>query len=225
MFNFLYNPLSWMAIVASVVVGMLVFAAICHRWNPHRAKKWRIYARRTSLFAGFWLLFGCTPLFAMFLSLDVEERFPEWEIEHIPEADAILLPGDIASEHLNDAAIRVRQLLAAKKSERVSFLPASTGAIPDACSMQTDFPAEVVMPLTSIDNATTNKILLVSNIWDAEKNCMECRKFFANAMICPVAYGHLMGNRTCNEMCISDFLPSPRGARLVAQTLKKLIER
>ena len=223
MFNFLYNPLSWIAIVASVVVGMLVFAAICHGRNPHRAKKWRIYAKRTTMFAGFWLLFCCTPLFAMFLSLDVEERFPEWKIEHVPEADAILLPGDIAYEHLNEAAIKVGQLLAAKKSGCVSFLSASPAVIPDVCSMQTSFPADVVVPLATVDYATTNKILLVSNVWDAEKDCMECRKIFTNAMICPVAYGHLMGNRTCNEMHISDFLPSPRGVKLVAQTLKNLL--
>ena len=219
MFSFLYNPLSWIAIVASVVVGMLVFAAICQGRNPHRAKKWRIYAKRTTMFAGFC----CTPLFAMFLSLDAEERSPEWKIEHVPEADAILLPGDIAYEHLNEAAIKVGQLLAAKKSGRVSFLTASPAVIPDACSKQTSFPADVVVPLASVDHATTNKILLVSNVWDAEKDCMECRKIFTNAMICPVAYGHLMGNRTCNEMHISDFLPSSRGVKLVAQTLKNLL--
>ena len=161
----------------------------------------------------------------MFLSLDVEERFPELKIEHVPEADVILLPGDIASEHLNEAAIKVGQLLAAKKSGCVSFLTASPAVIPDVCSALTSFPADVVVPLASVDHATTNNILLVTNIWDAEKDCIECRKVFTNAKICPVAYGHLMGNRTCNEMCISDFLPSPRGARLVAQTLKKLIAR
>lgn len=223
MFSFLYNPLSWIAIVASVVVGMLVFAAICQGRNPHRAKKWRIYAKWTTMFAGFWLLFCCTPLFAMFLSLDVEERFPEWKIEHVPEADAILLPSDITPDHFDEAVRKVGQLLAAKKSGRVSFLTASPAVIPDACSMQTSFPADVVVPLATVDHATTNKILLVSNVWDAGKDCMECRKIFTNAMICPVAYGHLMGNRTCNEMHISDFLPSSRGVKLVAQTLKNLL--
>ena len=223
MFSFLYNPLSWIAIVASVVVGMLVFAAICQGRNPHRAKKWRIYAKRTTMFAGFWLLFCCTPLFAMFLSLDVEERFPELKIEHVPEADVILLPGDIASEHLNEAALRVGQLLAAKKSVRVSVLSASPAMIPDVCSTLTSFPEEVVVSLASVDHATTNNILLVTNVWDAEQDCIECRKVFTNAKICPVAYGHMIGNRTCNEMCISDFLPSPRGVKLVAQTLKNLL--
>ncbi len=223
MLNSLYNPLSWIAIAASVVAGMLAFAAICRRTNPHRAKKWRIYARRTLLFAGFWLLFCCTPLFAMLLSLDVEERFHEWKVEHLPNADAILLPSEIGSDHSAEAMRKVGQLLTAKKSERVSFLSSPTSAIPDVCLTQTNFPAEVVVPLASIDHAATNRILLVSNVWRIEKDYIACKNTFTNAVVCPVAYGHLIGNRTCNEMHISDFIPSPKGARLVAQTLKNLL--
>lgn len=221
MFNCFYNPISWMAVAALVIVGMLVFAALRSRTNPHQAKKWRIYAKRTLLFAGFWLLFCCTPLFAMFLSLDVEERFPEWKMEQIPEAAAILLPSDILTESSGEVERKVEQLLAAKKSERVSCLARTSNA--DAPLKKADLPPEVVVPLTSLDCATTNKLLLVSSVWAIEKDYRECKKTFANAVIWPVAYGHIIGNRTCNEMSFSDFLPSPRGAKLVAQTLKKLL--
>ena len=224
MFNCLYNPLSWIAITASVVVGMLVFAALCRRKNPHRAKKWRIYAKRTSLFTGFWLPFCCTPLFAMLLALDVEEHFPEWKMDQIPEAEAILLSSNIPGEGVDEAARKVGQLLAAKKSERVSRFSGTPDGLVAADLVATNLSSEVFVPYASVDHATTNRILLVSDIWRIEKDYIECMKIFTNSVVCPVAYGHLIGNRPCSEMKLTDFLPSPQGARLVAQTLKNLLE-
>ena len=225
MLECLYNPLSWMAVAAVAVSGMLAFAAFRSRTKPHQAKKWRIYAKRTSLFTGFWLLFCCTPLFAMLLALDVEEHFPDWKVDQIPEAEAILLSTDIPGEGVDEAAWKVGQLLAAKKSECVSCFAETPDGMAAANLVQTNLPTEVLVPFASLDCATTNRILLVSNIWRIEKDYIACKKTFTNAVVCPVAYGHLIGNRPCNEMHLTDFLPSPQGVRLVAQTLKKLITR
>ena len=225
MFNCFYNPLSWMAVAALAVSGMLAFAAFRSRTKPHQAKKWRIYAKRTSLFTGFWLLFCCTPLFAMLLALDVEEHFPDWKVEQIPEAEAILLFADLSGEGVEEAIRKVGQLLDAKKSECVSCVVGTPDGIAAADLVQTNLPPEVLVPYASLDCAATNRIILVSSIWRIEKDYIACKKTFANAVVCPVAYGHLIGNRPCNEMRLADFLPSLQGARLVAQTLKKLIAR
>ena len=137
-------------------------------------------------------------------------------------------PGDFACEYSyftmgSDPIVlqKFEQLIVAKKSERVSCLVRTPRV--DTTLKKTDLPPEVVVPLTSLDCATTNKLLLVSSVWAIEKDYRECKKAFSNAVVCPVAYGNIIGNRTCNEMSISDFLPSPRGAKLVAQTLKKLL--
>ena len=225
MVNCFYNPLSWMAVAALAVSGMLAFAAFRSRTKPHQAKKWRIYAKRTSLFTGFWLLFCCTPLFAMLLALDVEEHFPDWTVEQIPEAEAILLFADLSGEGVEEAIRKVGQLLEAKKSECVSCVAGTPDGIAAADLAQTNLPPEVLVPYASLDCAATNRIILVSSIWRIEKDYIACKKTFANAVVCPVAYGHLIGNRPCNEMRLAVFLPSLQGARLVAQTLKKLIAR
>lgn len=216
----LLSPVMWGIILA--LGCCIALACACHiqKTRQMKAKKIRIYTRWIAIGGAFWVLFFSTPFGAMFCAMDLEETFKPRDIETLPTAEVVVLPGDPQERGacvLN--AQQAKHILEAGKATKVAFL--SDAPETKKILAEMNVSPDVVASFDQIDKASTNDVIVVSDAWRMLRVAHETQSMLSQARLIPVAYGHMLWNK---DFRLEYLLPSVEGAALTQRALKGVFE-